>query len=77
VSLSPREYIRHILDEIDYILSQTPGTDFDTFLKDGTLRRAFVRSLEIIGEAAKRFLRISGRCNRTSSGARSRACGTS
>ena len=55
MSLSPHEYIRHIIDEIDYILSQISGTDFDSFLRDGTLKRAFVRSLEIIGEASKKL----------------------
>lgn len=55
MSLSPHEYIRHILDEIDYILTQISDTDFDSFLKDATLKRAFVRSLEIIGEASKRL----------------------
>ena len=42
MSLSPHEYIRHIIDEIDYILSQISGTDFDSFLRDGTLKRAFL-----------------------------------
>ena len=51
----PREYIRHILDEIDFVLSQLPDMDFDTFVGDATLKRAFVRSLEIIGEAAKKI----------------------
>jgi uncharacterized protein with HEPN domain len=55
VSLSPREYIRHILDEVDYILSQIPGQDVDSFSRNETLKRAFVRSLEIIGEAAKKI----------------------
>ena len=55
MSLSPHEYIRHIIDEIDYILSQISDTDFDLFLRDGTLKRAFVRSLEIIGEASKKL----------------------
>jgi len=55
VSLSPHEYIRHILDEIDYILTQISDTNFDSFLKDATLKRAFVRSLEIIGEASKKL----------------------
>jgi uncharacterized protein with HEPN domain len=54
VSLSPREYVRHILDEIAYILSQLPGQSFETFSKNETLKRAFVRSIEIIGEAAKK-----------------------
>lgn len=55
MSLSPREYIRHILDEIDYIMSRLPGKDFDSFRRDETLKRAFVRSLEIIGEAARKI----------------------
>ena len=54
MSLSPHEYIRHILDEIDYILSQLPDQDFGSFNNNETLKRAFVRSLEIIGEAAKK-----------------------
>lgn len=55
MSLSPHEYLKHILDEIDYILPQTTKTDFQSFLRDETLQRAFVRSLEIIGEAAKKL----------------------
>ena len=55
MSLSPRELIRHILDEIDYILTQIPNTDFDSFVKNATLKRAFVRSIEIIGEASKKL----------------------
>jgi len=53
VSLSPLEYIRHIFDEIDFILSQLPGQDYASFSRNPTLKRAFVRSLEVIGEAAK------------------------
>ncbi len=53
--MSPREYIRHILDEIDFILSRLPATDVESFGHDPTLQRAFVRSLEIIGEAAKKI----------------------
>jgi len=53
--LSPPEYIRHMLDEIDYILTQISDTDFDSFLQNATLKRAFVRSLEIIGEASKKL----------------------
>ena len=54
MSLSQHEYIRHILDEIDYIRSQLPDLDFESFRENDTLKRAFVRSLEIIGEAAKK-----------------------
>jgi len=55
VSPSPREYIRHMMDEIDYILSQAPMTNLESFRRDATLKRAFVRSLEIIGEAARKI----------------------
>lgn len=55
MSPSPHEYLKHILDEIDYVLSRTSKTDYQTFLKDETLQRALVRSLEIIGEAAKKL----------------------
>jgi uncharacterized protein with HEPN domain len=54
VSLSPLEYVRHILDEIDFILSQFPGRDYASFSQNPTLKRAFVRSLEVIREAAKK-----------------------
>jgi uncharacterized protein with HEPN domain len=53
--LRHEEYIRHILDEIDYILSQVPDMDYESFRNDPTRQRAFVRSLEIIGEAAKKI----------------------
>lgn len=53
MSLSLPEYIRHMLDEIDYLQSRISNTDHDTFLEDETLKRAFVRSIEIIGEASK------------------------
>lgn len=55
MSPSLREYIRHIVDEIDYIQSQLSGRDFESFNRNPTLKRAFVRSLEIIGEAAKKI----------------------
>ena len=52
---SPREFLGHILDEIDFILSQIPNIDYESFSKDPTIQRAFVRSLEIIGEASKKI----------------------
>jgi len=53
MSFEPREYVRHILTEADYLLGASEGLSADAFLADETLRRAFVRSLEIIGEATK------------------------
>ncbi|MBS3771080.1 MAG: DUF86 domain-containing protein [Bacteroidales bacterium] len=52
----PFEYLKHIRDECSYIISVT-GNDLtkSDFLKDETLKRAVVRSLEIIGEASKKI----------------------
>ncbi len=47
------DYLRHILDECNYLLDETANLDQATFAQDQTRRRAFVRSLEIIGEATK------------------------
>ncbi len=55
MSLLPHEHIRHILDEIDYILPLIEEKDFESFIRNETLKRAFVRSLEIIGEASKKL----------------------
>lgn len=53
MSSEPREYLRHILAEVEYLLETRSGLTYETFVGDETLRRAFARSLEIIGEAAK------------------------
>lgn len=55
MSQSPREYVRHMLDEIDFVSSRLPGLNLESFTQDAALKRAFVRSLEIIGEAAKKI----------------------
>ena len=54
MSFEPREYLRHILAEAIYLLEHSRNVSRSEFLESETLRRAFVRSLEIIGEAAKR-----------------------
>jgi len=53
--MSYREYLRHILDETEFILQKTSQLKKDTFLNDEVLKRAVVRSLEIIGEATKKL----------------------
>ena len=53
MSPSAREYLRHILDETAFLIGRAQGLDRDSFLLDETVKRAFVRSIEIIGEAAK------------------------
>lgn len=55
MSFEPREYLRHILVEAEYLLERRRSVEKAEFLRDETLRRAFVRSLEIIGEAAKKI----------------------
>jgi len=54
MSFEPRDYLRHILVEADYLLKSSEHLTFDAFQADETLRRAFVRSVEVIGEAAKK-----------------------
>lgn len=54
MSSYPREYLRHILDEIEYIGDASDGIAQEDFLSDETLKRSIVRSIEIIGEAAKK-----------------------
>ena len=52
MSFAPREYLRHILAGADDLVTHSRQLTRETFQADETLRRAFVRSLEIIGEAA-------------------------
>lgn len=47
------DYLRHILDEADYLASQIANLTQSEFFADETMKRAFVRSVEIIGEAIK------------------------
>ena len=54
MSFEPRDFLRHILVEADYLLARSHGLTYNDFATDETLRRAFVRSLEIVGEAAKK-----------------------
>ncbi|HRY09954.1 MAG TPA: hypothetical protein P5544_08270 [Candidatus Nanopelagicales bacterium] len=54
MSFEPREFLRHILAECDYLLSVSTGVTPERLDTDPTLQRAVVRSLTIIGEAAKR-----------------------
>jgi uncharacterized protein with HEPN domain len=53
MSRSTIDVLRHTLEECEYLLAQSQQIDMDSFLSDATLRRAFVRSIEIKGEAAK------------------------
>lgn len=55
MSKQPIEYLKHIADECNFLLSIRIELSKDDFLEDETLKRAIVRSLEIIGEATKKI----------------------
>ena len=55
MSKDPKEYLRHIHDECLYVISVSENLLFEDFMEDETLKRAVVRSLEIIGEATKKI----------------------
>lgn len=55
MSKEPIDFLRHIVDECTFLLSQNEYLSKDDFIDDETLKRAVVRSLEIIGEATKKI----------------------
>jgi uncharacterized protein with HEPN domain len=55
MSRSAIDYLHHILAETRYLQAQVAQLDKNAFLQNETLKRAFVRSLEIIGEAVKQI----------------------
>ena len=55
MSYSDIDYLRHIYDECNYLILASERLSKQNFEKDETLKRAFVRSLEIIGEATKKL----------------------
>lgn len=48
------EYLEHIQKELVFLVTNSEKIDYETFLNDDFINRAFLRSLEIIGEAAKK-----------------------
>ncbi len=54
MSHSPLDYLRHVLDEAAYLAEHLEDMRKESFLRDETAKRAFSRSIEIIGEAIKR-----------------------
>ncbi|MEK6646854.1 MAG: DUF86 domain-containing protein [Candidatus Firestonebacteria bacterium] len=46
-------FINHIRDEVDYIIRETKQIDYNDLMCNETLKKALIRSLEIIGEATK------------------------
>ena len=48
-----KEYLKHIRDEIEFIKQESKDLSYNDFISSETLTRAFIRSIEIIGEASK------------------------
>ncbi len=48
------ELIKHIREEINFVLNETANKLIIDFLQNDLLKRGVVRSLEIIGEASKK-----------------------
>ena len=47
-------FLRHMLEEeVDFILKETNDVAYENLVKDEVLKRALLRSLEVIGEATK------------------------
>ena len=53
MSRSSLEFLKHIIEEAEYLLEESRSLTYEAFMEDRNLKRAFVRSLEIIGEASK------------------------
>ena len=50
-----RDHLYDIKNECEYLITRSRGINLDDFLKNEEFKRAFVRSLEIIGEASKKI----------------------
>jgi len=55
MSLSPIEYLRHILDEANFLMDSIKDLQREEFFRDKILKRAAARSIAIMGEAAKKL----------------------
>jgi uncharacterized protein with HEPN domain len=48
--------LRHILEEMDFLMEYCSAIDMQNLMEDKVLSRACLKSLEIIGEASKTSL---------------------
>ena len=46
-------FLRHIMDEIEYLQAKVESLEYEGFINDEDIKRIFVRSLEVVGEATK------------------------
>ncbi|TLU97910.1 HepT-like ribonuclease domain-containing protein [Dyadobacter luticola] len=54
MSPSQIEFLKHIQKELHFLSTHSQNITFEEFLHDDLINRAYQRSLEIIGEAAKK-----------------------
>jgi len=52
-------FLRHIMDEIKFLNDQCKRLELHELIEDEVLKRACIRSLEIIGEAVKTYPKAS------------------
>ena len=50
-----KDYLIDILEECKYLLGRVKALNYNAFLCNDDFKKAFVRSLEVIGEAAKKI----------------------
>ena len=55
------DYLEDILNECMYLVERSRMITYQEFLYNEDLKRAFVRSLEVIGEASKKVARYIGK----------------
>lgn len=48
-----RDFLNDIFNECIYLISRTQNLNYEEFIKNEDLKKAFTRSLEVIGEAVK------------------------
>jgi len=46
-------FLHHIIDEMNFLLKESENLKYEQFAENEVLKRAFFRSLEVIGEATK------------------------
>ena len=52
---SHNDLLHHILDEVNFLIDESNSLTEDDFVQDEKSKRAFTRSIEIIGEASKQI----------------------
>jgi|HubBroStandDraft_5_1064220.scaffolds.fasta_scaffold398329_2 uncharacterized protein with HEPN domain len=55
MSTSPVEILRHIREEAAFLVDSTYNVSIEQFIENEILKRACVRAIEVIGEAAKKM----------------------